>query len=63
MKLVRIEQLRQAHRHLELAELMADNGDHFAAADKVAEARTLIFGSKQAAPVKKQVAGPSPLTN
>lgn len=60
MTLARFEQLRRAHRLLELAELKANNGDHFAAAGKVIEARVLIYGiEQQASPAQPKVAGVS----
>lgn len=57
MTLPRFEQLRQAQRILELAELLANNGGHFAAASKVAETRELIYGTTQAPPAQPKVAG------
>lgn len=58
MTLTRFEQLRQAQRLLELAELLANGFDHFAAAGKVVEARALIYGNEQqASPAQPKVAG------
>lgn len=56
MNLYRFEQLRQAQRLLELAEIMAENGDHFAAAGKVIEARKLIFAESGTPPPSRSVA-------
>lgn len=56
MNLYRFEQLRHAHRLLELAEVMAENGDHFAAAGKVFEARRLIFAEGTTPPPSRSVA-------
>lgn len=60
MNLYRFEELKRAHRLLELAELQAENGDHFEAATTVFEARTLIYGStQQGSPARPAVAGES----
>lgn len=56
MNLYRFEQLRHAQRLLELAELMAFNGDHLAADRKMTEARKLIFAESGTPPPSRSVA-------
>ncbi len=60
MNIIRFEELKRAQRLLELAELKANRGEHFEAAEKVVEARELIYGNtQQASPARPAVAGES----
>lgn len=58
MSATRRQMLIQAQRNLDLADLLAANGDHLAAAGNMVAARHLIYGTtQQASPAQPKVAG------
>jgi hypothetical protein len=60
MSATRFQILLQAHRNLDMADLLAENGDYAGAEKNMAAARKLIFGStQQASPAQPKVAGTS----
>lgn len=59
MSPTRQQMLLQAERCLDLAFLLAENGDHFGAANNMNAAKALIFTESTTQPPSRSVAAPS----